>query len=156
MMENMMDCISLQSRYPVNTVVYLFVDLKYSFENLDPLTRLAIASMFVSMFSGLVFRALFDSICFIFYKNHPERRIVPALRKKLSNIFLHRRYTAFIPDIFAVIIIILHLDKIAKSIVFRCSYTERLRLFLFSNSNSRSINDHRYGYSIRKISVSGI
>ena len=37
------------------------------------------------------------------------------------------------------ILIILHLDRIAKAIVFRCSYTERLSLLSFANSNSRSI-----------------
>jgi len=34
--------------------------------------------------------------------------------------------------------IILHLDRIAKAILFRCSHAERLNLLSFTNSNSES------------------
>ena len=40
----------------------------------------------------------------------------------------------------SIYLIRLHLDRIAKAIVFRCSDTDRLSLLLFANSNSRSID----------------
>ena len=36
-------------------------------------------------------------------------------------------------------LVILHIGRIAKAIVFRCSDTERLSLLSFANANSRSI-----------------
>ena len=46
---------------------------------------------------------------------------------------------------------ILHLARIAKAIVFRCSYTERLSLLLFANSNSRSIFYVRISFGIGNV-----
>jgi hypothetical protein len=69
----------------------------------------------------------------------------------ISTIFIRELFTPANKVFQHISYNILHLDRIAKAIVFRCSYTERLSLLLFANSNSRSILYVRIRFGIGNV-----